>query len=362
MFEDPAATLDELLQIATTAQEIYLYPMQNYILLPMDTHSITTRSASRRKRRNEGVDTDPRLKSFTRSLNAFISAALPDPAWSDLVYGVFMGLCSVVVGLPDSIEGMEDEMDEDSEVEVKDEEGESDDELYDTMPSVSQRTDLDGDIIVTTDEGSPIQPEDFDGMEDFREFQRVVKGPRAEARRKVLLLWESMEKLGIGGGGRRGERVFAEVVNALLTKYIQESFANRWDHPGNAQQELEDWVEGTLRKLILDVLFSGAKKKTGGEVPWDKLSPRESLRASRQSLDNRRRRGGMDIDAGAGAEEEEEKKRRLEDLESWKKIAVGRLGRLRVSELFDIVVDWPASLGGIEDLKVKGTSDLGEYC
>ena len=81
-----------------------------------------------------------------------------------------------------------------------------------------------------------------------------------------------------------------------------------------------------------------------------KRSPRESFCINRQSLDNRRK-GATVVDTGSYVGEESSKRRR-EDLESWNRIAIGRLGRLRVGELFDIVVEWPESLGGIEDLKV----------
>ena len=42
-----------------------------------------------------------------------------------------------------------------------------------------------------------------------------------------------------------------------------------------------------------------------------------------------------------------------EERRTWKRIAIGRLGRLRVGELFAIVVEWRESLGGIGDLKVR---------
>lgn len=136
-----------------------------------------------------------------------------------------------------------------------------------------------------------------------------------------------------------------------MTTYIQNKFQRVWTSPSVVGQELDDWVEKVLGRLVVDVLFSS---KTTNAQDWaarlKKLSPRESFRVSRQSLDNRKR-GAMEVDAGAGAEEVD-LKRRKEDLESWKRIAVGRLGRLRVGELFDIVVDWPDSLGGVEDLKV----------
>lgn len=308
-------------------------------------------------------NSDPRVRAFVRSLNTIISYSLPDPAWTELVKPVLLDYCKIAVG----ITGHRD--DEDEEDEEDDETGytvDDDRDIYDMMPqSFSTETDLDGDIIVTNDEGDPIPVGRYDGLNDFTRFKQHPPDARFEARKKVLSLWASMEKLGVGGGGRRGERVFAEVINIIISTYIEEKFASKWESPSRAGKQLEEWIETVLGRLIADVLFSSAGKVDEVDARLDKMSPRESLRASRQSLD-KRRRGGMDLDGPVGAIEEEAKRRR-EDLDSWKQIAVGRLGRLRVSELFDIVVDWPNSLGGVEDLKVglfcrpvpPATDDLG---
>ncbi|RPB01262.1 hypothetical protein L873DRAFT_669230 [Choiromyces venosus 120613-1] len=56
----------------------------------------------------------------------------------------------------------------------------------------------------------------------------------------------------------------------------------------------------------------------------------------------------LDVAARIGEDDIEQRK---EDLESWKCIAIVRLGQLRVSELFDSIVEWPESLGGVEDLR-----------
>jgi anaphase-promoting complex subunit 2 len=336
------------------AQAIYLYELKSYLLISQG--DVSPRKTLRRsKKKGDTIkqmdNNDPRIRAFLRSLNSVISYSLPDPQWSELVYAVFLELCGIAVGL--SVEEDATSQDDDTVTMASDEATELDDALYDEMPqSFKTETDLDGDsILVASDEGDIIIPAEMDGMDDFDQYKQQPKGPKADARRKVLQLWEDMEKLGIGGGGRRGERVFAEVINTLITMYIHESFAERWESPSVAGSELDEWVENVLGRLIVDVLFSSTVQDQGGDARLDKLSPRESLRVCRESLD-KRRRGGMDIDHGAGAGEEESK-RRKEDLESWKKIAVGRLGRLRVSELFDIVVDWPGSLGGVEDLKVK---------
>lgn len=352
--EDPSSKLEEILGVLTTAQNIYLYQLRSYLLISQaDSSPRKTPRRATKKLGNvvEPSSNDPRIRTFLRSLNSIISYSLPDPAWSELVYSVFLELCGLAVGLAG---GAEKEAEDDDTNTVTSGEVSSvpDDSLYDAVPeSFTTVTDLDGDIVVAMDEGDIIVPEKMDGMDDFEDFKRQPKGLKADARRKVLKLWEAMEKLGIGGGGRRGERVFAEVINTLITMYINQSFAQQWESPSLAGQKLNEWIENVLGRLIIDVLFSSTVRDQGGDARLDKLSPRESLRVSRESL-NKRRHGGMDLDFGAGAGEEEQK-RRKEDLDSWKKIAVGRLGRLRVSELFDIVVEWPTSIGGVEDLKVR---------
>ncbi|KAI5820566.1 hypothetical protein BZA77DRAFT_341244 [Pyronema omphalodes] len=353
---DYSCLLEDILVKLRTAQSIYLYILKTFILLPrVDTSSPRKNSRRRAKDHEQDLDdNNPHIKTFLRSLNAVISHSLPDPHWSNLVYTVFLDLCAWAVGLH---QPSEDAMSEDDDATVKDDTDAmvmDDDRIYDKLSFITE-TDLDGDsILVTTDEGDRIIPEEFDGIDDFARYKNTPRGPKHDARRKVLRLWRDMEKLGIGGAGRRGERVFAEVINTLITNYINDRFARQWQSPSTASAELDQWIETVLGSLIVDVLFSSTVRDAEGDARLDKLSPRESLRVSRESL-VKRRLTGMDIDFGFGAGEEEEKRRR-EDLSSWKKIALGRLGRLRVKELFEIIVDWPDSLGGVEDLKAYITT------
>ena len=351
--QEPAALLEKILKTLTGAQSIYLYQLRTF-LLPQVEASPRKTPKRRVKKKDVTVEVnrnDPRIRSFLRSLNSIMSYSLPDPAWSELVYTVFLELCGIAVGISMSEEESEADGEEASTV-VSGDITEADDSVYDRMPqSFSTETDLDGDSIIATDDGHLIVPAELDGLPDFDQYKKEPKGTRADSRRKVLKLWESMERIGVGGGGRRGERVFAEVINTLITMYIHQTFAQRWQSPSVAGRELEEWVENVLARLIVDVLFCTTVDDLdgAGDVRLDKLSPRESLRVTRESID-KRRRGGMDLDFVRTTEEEQ--KGRREDLEAWKKIAIGRLGRLRVNELFDIIVDWPQSLGGVEDLKV----------
>lgn len=215
----------------TTAQSIYLHQLKAY-LVP------STRAERKRKSKKnlyvpgseeEGSD-DPRIQSFVRSLNSIISYSLPDPAWGGLVYSVFLELCGIAVGLPVERE----KEDEDDSITAVDE-GDStiqkeEDVSYQgaSQQSFATVTDVDGDIIVD-DDGNHLG--NVPDTSDFKEYKKVgeeerqrrkmklkQEKPREDARKKVLEIWSSMEKLGVGGGGRRGERVFAEVSGVIFTK------------------------------------------------------------------------------------------------------------------------------------------------
>ncbi|KAI5797896.1 hypothetical protein DFH27DRAFT_483276 [Peziza echinospora] len=150
----------------------------------------------------------------------------------------------------------------------------------------------------------------------------VVRKPRkltpaqAVAQASLLAIWKNLQVLNLGGGGRRGERVFAEVINVIVTRYIESMYAQQWsseDEHGrhrDVMREIGNWVEHDVGPLVRLVLEDEEEDADVGDVVL-----------------------------------------RKEDIEGWKKMALGRLGRLRVGELFDIMVDWPDSLGGIMDLR-----------
>ena len=107
---------------------------------------------------------------------------------------------------------------------------------------------------------------------------------------------------------------------------------------------------GCPGRLVVHVLFPSKGPDTLLGRKIEEAESEESFRLSRQRLDSHRK-GTTELDTGPYAGEEGNK-RRKEDLQSWKRIAIGRLSRLRVGELPDIVVEWPESLGGIDDQKV----------
>jgi anaphase-promoting complex subunit 2 len=142
---------------------------------------------------------------------------------------------------------------------------------------------------------------------DVEEF--AGGGTPAEARDELLGLIESLHKVGLAG--ERFQVLLAEVMDDCMTKYIHGTFAGVWTKSDDAasgassgcMSSLSDWVEDCYGRLAVEI-FS----RLCVHIDWS-------------------------------------------DVDYWKEVAVGRLATLRINELFDIVLHWPESRGGIEDLR-----------
>ncbi|KHN99857.1 Cullin [Metarhizium album ARSEF 1941] len=132
------------------------------------------------------------------------------------------------------------------------------------------------------------------------------------ARSELLSLLESLDNVGLAGD--KFQVLFAEVMDACMSDFIRRTYTGVWtalDVGGNVSPStssgcmahLCDWVENHYGRLAVEV-FS----RLGGEVSWT-------------------------------------------DVAQWRDIAIGRLASLRIKELFDIVLHWPESKGGLEDLR-----------
>ncbi|KAI1081742.1 hypothetical protein F5B20DRAFT_55655 [Whalleya microplaca] len=146
---------------------------------------------------------------------------------------------------------------------------------------------------------------------------------RDESRKEVLQLVESLCKVGLAG--EKFQILFAELLDGMMITYVRESFAGVWEPNKGLEsktrasvhhtmqpkcvRELSDWVENQYARLAVEV----TSRLGGVQVSWT-------------------------------------------EVEKWKEIAVGRLAALRIDELFDIVVNWPNSDGGVEDLRFAVTT------
>lgn len=140
----------------------------------------------------------------------------------------------------------------------------------------------------------------------------------SKAQGELFGLLESMEQVGLAG--EKFQILFAEVMDACMTDFIKKTYTGLWhmsvDHRASTTSgmltgcmtNLCDWVENYYGHLAVKVF-----NRLGAQI-------------------------------------------RLADLDYWKEIAIGRLATLRIQELFDIVLHWPDSRGGIEDLRSAVTT------
>lgn len=160
------------------------------------------------------------------------------------------------------------------------------------------------------------------------------EGPETEtARQDMLGLVEALRNVGLAG--ERFQVIFAEIMNDVMTEYVQRGCKGIWtpnepaknkttsggrdsilprnahhNSPSQCVTELCEWIEDRYARLAVQV-FSVLKLK--GSVTWA-------------------------------------------DKEKYKEMCIGRLAELRINELFDVVVSWPNSSGALDDLRTAITT------
>ncbi|PSR88937.1 hypothetical protein BD289DRAFT_498484 [Coniella lustricola] len=150
-------------------------------------------------------------------------------------------------------------------------------------------------------------------------------------RARLLRLVETLHQVGLAGESL--QLLFAEIMDRNMTDYISHSFARLWKsfskpesgrgldrwavksmhltQPSWCIVSLCDWIENSFARLALEVL---------SRVDKTSINPKIVS---------------------------------MEDVHQWKEIGIGRLSALRISELFDIIIHWPASKGALDDLKAS---------
>lgn len=155
-----------------------------------------------------------------------------------------------------------------------------------------------------------------------------------QARTHLLDLVISLHAVGLAG--ESFQVLFAEIMDRKMTEYVHRSYARVWKTSAKPRSghgmdrdaarsihltqaswciiSLCDWIENHFSRLALEVLNSA-----------DKSGAKPSIVS-------------------------------LADVQQWKEIGIGRIATLRISELFDIVLQWPASKGALDDLKASVTT------
>ncbi|TLD22856.1 hypothetical protein PspLS_07400 [Pyricularia sp. CBS 133598] len=159
------------------------------------------------------------------------------------------------------------------------------------------------------------------------------------ARKRLHELVGSLATVGLTG--EQTHVLFAEVMDKLMSDFISGAFAGTWmseDTPDEQEHRrrgyrtatglaernptctdiLGHWVENHFARLALEALGLMADEEGEEEGP---NQPSDGPCVS------------------------------FADVTKWKEIAFGRLAALRISELFDIVLHWPKSRSGLDDLR-----------
>jgi anaphase-promoting complex subunit 2 len=157
-----------------------------------------------------------------------------------------------------------------------------------------------------------------------RKKPSVAPADVEHARGEVIQLVDSLCKVGLGG--EKFQILFADLLNGMMVMYVQESFAGNWSTNQDVPilDSAPSWVQSAQPRCIAQLL------------DWIENQ------YARLAVEVTNRLGGVEVS--------------WTDVEKWKETAVGRLAVLRINELFDIVINWPHSQGGIEDLRFAVTT------
>jgi anaphase-promoting complex subunit 2 len=194
--------------------------------------------------------------------------------------------------------------------------------------------------IDTLDENSDVDEMSIDGEDMERVYSVSYKHWRMEsaesqahmmvegedrrvtiARDQLLAFLNGLQLVGLGGD--QAQKVFANVMNVMMGDFIRAAYSGEWEPHSTAPQHLGQWVENVYARLAVQVLAIIHSDPAGSQS------------------------GVMDVS--------------LTDVAKWRAMGIARLGKLRVSELFDVVVDWPASSGAVEDLRHFAVSPGARY-
>ncbi|KAL4803782.1 hypothetical protein BDV18DRAFT_39402 [Aspergillus unguis] len=144
------------------------------------------------------------------------------------------------------------------------------------------------------------------------EMMSEYEEPRvSRARDQLNSLLNNLQLVGLAG--EKTQEVFAGVMDTLMTEFIRVAYTGHWEGPSQVSSHLRQWITDVYARLALQTL----------QVINPKQLPIQNF--------------VMDVN--------------LDDVEKWQEVGIARLGALRVGELFDVIVDWPASSGAIEDLR-----------
>lgn len=131
-------------------------------------------------------------------------------------------------------------------------------------------------------------------------------------RDRLLAFLNGLQQVGLGGD--KAQKVLASVMNVMMTEFVRAAYTSQWETPTSVPQHLRHWIENVFARLAVQILAIIHTPHSGNQSS-----------------------NTLDVSFG--------------DVEKWQEMGIARLGALRTSELFDVIVEWPASAGAVEDLR-----------
>lgn len=158
------------------------------------------------------------------------------------------------------------------------------------------------------------------------------------AKKRLLELLRPLHKVGLTG--ERFQILFAQVMDAVMARFVRGAYSGLWvavpnddhgllrcraaasfperpvadyGHASPCLASLFDWIDGHYVPLVSDVMTQINDDATERTVPFS-------------------------------------------DIRTYRSLAAGRLAALRITELYDIVLQWPKSRGALDDLRASITT------
>lgn len=165
---------------------------------------------------------------------------------------------------------------------------------------------------------------------------RVDANQVDNGRGQLLQLVGALAQVGLAGEGFQG--LFAEVMDRNMREYVRRSYAQVWKTAPVNNRSFHGLDKGAAKSMNLT------------QASWCIVSLCHWVENhfARLALEVRSCTDGPGSRATTAVP--------LTELQQWKEIAIGHIAALRISELFDIVLQWPASKGALDDLKASVTT------
>ncbi|CAK7271040.1 hypothetical protein SEPCBS57363_004412 [Sporothrix epigloea] len=165
--------------------------------------------------------------------------------------------------------------------------------------------------------------------------------PPAEDDRSIQLVRQQMREIlvslyKVGLAGDKFQILFAEIMDEKMVDFIRQSFARSW--------------------TVVATGTASAYGRPGSRLSKGAGSSSACIAALNNWIENHYARLSHEVLGCIGAGTSGREPVSLSDVSRWKDVAIGRLSALRMTELFDIVLHWPQSRAGLEDLRISVTT------